>query len=158
MARKRLPGSGHAVVADPATGKMDSTWYKMQKRQAREAVAAEETAATADTNITSLADDSRGALIEYPDNKDYTIWQRIPFAGTVTRTTTKASAGTCTLTVKISADAVGGSAHSVTSAQESIVRTTANEFLAGDDLVVTVASNSGCENLAISVDFTRTLA
>jgi hypothetical protein len=158
MARKRLPASGHAVVANPATGKMDSTWYKMQKRQAREAVTAEETATTTTTNVTTLSSDSRGAFIEYPDAKDYTLWQRIPFAGTIDRTTVKTSAGTATVTVKVNTTAVGGSAHSASSAEESIARTTTNTFAAGDDFVVTVASVSSAENLAVSIDFTRTMA
>jgi hypothetical protein len=153
MARKRLPGSGHAVVPDATSGKMDFTWYKMQKRQARESQAAEE---LAETNVAVLATASHSALIEFADNKDYIIWLRTPFAGTITRTTVKSSSGTCTLTVKVNTTAVGGSAHSVTSTEESIERTTTNTFAAGDDFRLTVASNSSCVDLAVSIDYTRT--
>jgi hypothetical protein len=155
MARKRVPPPSQRVAM--ASGKMDLDWYKGEHRKAREAVSTAADITAVEADVTSLADDSRGAFVEIVDNKDYTIWQRIPFAGTITRTVTKASTGTCTLTVKISANAVGGSAHSVTSSQESILRTTSNTFAAGDDLVLTVASNSACENLAVSVDYTRTL-
>jgi hypothetical protein len=132
---------------------MDFTWYKMQKRQAREAQAAEE---LAETNVAVLATASHSALIEFADNKDYIIWLRTPFAGTITRTTVKSSSGTCTLTVKVNTTAVGGSAHSVTSTEESIARTTTNTFAAGDDFRLTVASNSSCVDLAVSIDYTRT--
>jgi hypothetical protein len=155
MARNRVPPPSHRVAGQ--SGKMDMEWYKQQQRQAREAVSTAADVTAVEADVTSLADDSRGAFIEIVDNKDYTIWQRMPFAGSITRTTTKASTGTCTLTVKINAGAVGGAAHSVTSAEESIARTTSNTFAAGDDLVLTVASNSSCENLAVSVDYTRTL-
>jgi hypothetical protein len=155
MARNSVPPPSQRVAGQ--SGKMEMEWYKQQQRQAREAVSTAADITAIEADVTALASDSRGAFIEIVDDKDYTIWQNVPFAGTITRTVTKASTGTCTLTVKINTNAVGGSAHSVTSSESAINRTTSNTFVAGDDLVLTVSANSLCENMAVSVDYTRTL-
>jgi hypothetical protein len=155
MARNRVPPPSQRVAM--ASGKMDLDWYKGEHRKAREAVSTAADITAIEADVTALADDSRGTFIETVANKDYVLWQRVPFAGSITRTTTKAVSGTCTLTVKINAGAVGGAAHSVTSAEESIARTTSNTFAAGDDIVVTVSANAACVDLAMSVDYTRTL-
>jgi hypothetical protein len=154
MAREKVPPSSHRV-ADTTSGKMDFEWYKTQQRQARLAAETTTSVETAETNIATLATASHCALIEAADDKDYIIWLRTPFAGSITRTTVKSSTGTCTLTVKVNTTAVGGSAHSVSSTEESIARSTTNTFAAGDDFRITIASNSAAEDVSVSIDYTR---
>jgi len=96
-------------------------------------------------------------VIEYPDNKDYLIGLDMKFAGTVVEITAKSSTGTCTLTPKINGTTITGGAVSVSSTEATSTATAANAFSAGNDLAVTVSSNSACENMAVTIKFTRVL-
>jgi fructose-specific component phosphotransferase system IIB-like protein len=98
------------------------------------------------------------AFIETPDNKDYTLLIKAPFGGTITEVTTRSASGTCTATVKINTTALGGTANSVSSTEQSQSHASANVFVAGDDIVVTVSSNSTCADMRITIQYTRTLA
>lgn len=95
--------------------------------------------------------------IETAANKDYMLGIKIPFGFKVTQITTRSEAGTCTLTGKINTTALGGTANSVSTAEQSQDHTTSNIGAAGDDIVVTISGNSGCTGLIIGVVFDRTL-
>lgn len=97
-------------------------------------------------------------IIEYPEDKDYRVVVNAALARTITSVTTKSSTGTCTLTVKINSTALGGTANSVSTTEQSQAHSSANEIAAGDDLVLTVSSVSSCENVSITVSGTLTLA
>jgi fructose-specific component phosphotransferase system IIB-like protein len=101
---------------------------------------------------------SISGFIEVVDNKDYRLVVKAPFAGTITETTTISSAGTATATFKINTTALGGTANSVSSSEQSQSHASANAFSAGDDIVLTVSSNSSCTDLSFTVQFTRTLS
>lgn len=97
-------------------------------------------------------------LIEVADNKDYPVLINSPYAMTINSITTKSSTGTCTLTGKIGATALGGTANSVSTSEQEQAHTTSNAIAAGDDFTLTVSSNSGAENVSVTIRATITLA
>jgi hypothetical protein len=96
-------------------------------------------------------------LITAPSDKSYTLVLKSPHAGTITETTTKSVSGTCTATFKVNTTALGGTANSVSSAEQSQAHSSTNTFAAGDDIVLTVSSNSSCADMAFTVKYTRDL-
>ena len=70
--------------------------------------------------------------------------------------TTKSASGTCTATWKINSTALGGTANSVSSSEQSQAHSSNNVFAAGDDIVLTVSSNSSCLKMAWTITYTRT--
>ena len=121
--------------------------------QARQAAAL---SATVSANTATLAEFGWPIFIEFPDDKDYPIIN-IPVGFTINSVTTKSTAGTCTVTVKINGVALGGTANSVSSTESTQSHTDDNVVAVGDDLTVTVSSNSSAENVAIMIAGTRTL-
>lgn len=97
-------------------------------------------------------------IIAVPTNTDYRIVVQLPYALTITSTTTRCTSGTCTATFKINTTALGGTANSVSSSEQEQVHSSSNAAAAGDDLVITVSSNSTCQNMSFTIKFTRTLA
>lgn len=101
--------------------------------------------------------DAISGVIETPDDQDYRLIVNFPFAGTIASTTTRSASGTCTATFKVNTTALGGTANSVSSTEQEQTHSTSNTFVAGDDLVLTVSSNSTCVDMSFTVEFTRTL-
>jgi hypothetical protein len=101
------------------------------------------------------AQETFSGLITSPSNKSYTLVLKVPHAGTITETTTISASGTCTATFKINTTSLGGTANSVSSTEQSQAHSSANVFAAGDDLVLTVSSNSSCADLAFTIKYTR---
>ena len=97
-------------------------------------------------------------VIEFPDDKDYRVLINSPIAFTIDSITTKSSTGTCTLTGKINATALGGTANSVSTSESEQTHTTDNAVAVGDDVVLTVSSNSGAENVSVTVKCTLALS
>lgn len=89
---------------------------------------------------------------------DYTLVLKAPHGGTVTETTTKSASGTCTATFKVNSTALGGTANSVSSSEQSQAHSSTNTFVAGDDIVLTVSANSSCSKLAFTIKYTRVLS
>lgn len=96
-------------------------------------------------------------FIASPSNKSYTIALKMAHGGTVTETTTISASGTCTATFKVNSTALGGTANSVSSSEQSQAHASTNTFVAGDDIVLTVSSNSSCADMSFSIKYTRTL-
>jgi hypothetical protein len=78
--------------------------------------------------------------------------------GTVTAITTQAVSGTCTLTGKVNATNLGGTANSASTTKTTQAHASANTFVDGDNLVFTASANSACAGLSITVAYQRTLA
>lgn len=110
-----------------------------------------------DSKLNQLVLDGIAGVIESPQNQDYKLVVKIPFAGTISETTTISAAGTCTATFKINTTALGGTANSVSTSEQSQAHVANNTFAAGDDIVVTVSSNSSCDRLSFLIKYTRTL-
>lgn len=97
-------------------------------------------------------------LIEYPEAKDYRVVLNADLARTITKVTTRSSAGTCTLTVKINSTALGGSVNSVSTTEQSQVHSSANAVAVGDDIVLAPSSVSSAEMVSVTISGTMTLA
>lgn len=96
-------------------------------------------------------------FIASPAEKDYRIVVKMAHGGTITETTTISASGTCTATFKVNSTALGGTANSVSSSEQSQAHASTNTFVAGDDIVLTVSSNSSCADMSFSIKYTRTL-
>ena len=90
-------------------------------------------------------------------DKTYKIVVKAAHGGTITETTTISASGTCTATFKINTTALGGTANSVSSSEQSQAQASANVFAAGDDIQITVSSNSVCLDMSFTIKYTRTL-
>ena len=97
-------------------------------------------------------------VIEAPADQDYRLIVNLPYAITITSVTTRAASGTATATFKINTTALGGTANSVSSSESEQAHSSATAASNGDDIVVTVSSNSSCVDLSFCIKFTRTLA
>lgn len=106
---------------------------------------------------TSQAGECIAGFIASPSDKSYKLVVKIPHAGTITETTTISASGTCTATFKVNTTALGGTANSVSSAEQSQSHASSNTFAAGDDIVLAVSSNSSCADLSFSIKYTRVL-
>ncbi len=89
---------------------------------------------------------------------DYTIIVNCSFAGTITETTTDCVSGTGTATFKINTTALGGTANSVSSTEQSQAHASSNAFSAGDNIVITMSSTSSLVDMSVKIKYTRTLA
>jgi hypothetical protein len=91
-------------------------------------------------------------------DKDYKIVVKAAHGGTITETTTISESGTATFTFKVNSTALGGTANSVSSAEQSQAHASTNTFAANDDIVITASSNSACLGASFTIKYTRTLA
>ena len=97
-------------------------------------------------------------FIETPSDKTYKLVVKSPFAMTITETTTISASGTCTATFKINTTALGGTANSVSSTEQSQTHSSANSVSVGDDIQVTISANASCADMSFTIKGTRTLA
>ena len=97
-------------------------------------------------------------FIATPADKDYRIAVKMAHGGTITETTTRSASGTATATFKVNTTALGGTANSVSSAEQSQAHSGTNTFAAGDDIVLTISSNATCADISFTIVYTRTLA
>mgnify|MGYP003393929769 CR=1 FL=1 len=96
------------------------------------------------------------ATIATPDNLTYPRILYSPFAGTVTAVRAKCDSGTATVTGKLNAVALGGTANSVTSTTSSQAHSSSNTFTVGQPQTFTVSSNASCTNLQVQFHGVRT--
>lgn len=99
--------------------------------------------------------DMIGGVFLTPSNRTYLLVVNSAYAGTINSVTTKCTSGTCTLTAKINGTALGGTANSVSSTEETQTHSSGNAFVAGDDIQITVSSNSSCADLTFNIKVTR---
>lgn len=119
------------------------------------------TAAGARTNLSAAALSQTGEFIagyiKSPANQDYRLVVKIPHGGTITETVTRSESGTCTATFKVNTTALGGTANSVSSTEQAQAQASSNTFVADDDVVLTISSNSSCVGMSFTIKYTRTL-
>jgi hypothetical protein len=96
-------------------------------------------------------------FIGAPADKTYKLVVKAAHGGTITEATTICVSGTCTATFKINTTALGGTANAVSSGEQSQAHSSANVFAAGDDLQLTVSSNSACTDMSFTLKYTRTV-
>lgn len=90
-------------------------------------------------------------LISFPEDGEYRLIVNIPYGKTINSTTTRSASGTCTATFSINATPLGGTANSVSTAENVQTHSTDNGMVAGDDLVLTVSANAACEMLSFTI-------
>lgn len=95
--------------------------------------------------------------VAFPANGDYVIIQNNDVERTISATVSDCDSGTCTATFKINTTALGGTANSVSSTEQVQAHASANVLGVGDDLVVTISSNSSCRQMRLNTKTTRTI-
>lgn len=103
----------------------------------------------------AILDQFQGVYIDYPADQDYRLLVNVPYGFTISSITTRSISGTCTATFKINTTALGGSANSVSSSEQTQTHSSANVLVAGDDLVLTISSNSSCLGVSIMIKYAR---
>jgi hypothetical protein len=96
--------------------------------------------------------------VETVADQDYDIMINCSFGGTINEITTDCLSGTCTLTGKINTTALGGTANSVSTTEQTQAHASANVFVAGDNIRLTISANSACLDMSVKIKYTRTLA
>lgn len=134
-----------------------SIWYNTVSGEIFICVDATDGVAVWVSTAPQIITDYIGVLIETPENGDYTVTLNAPYAMTITETTTQSSSGTCTMTFKINSTPLGGTANAVSTSEQSQAHSSANSVDAGDNIVITVSSNSNCVRAAVTIKFTRAL-
>ena len=97
-------------------------------------------------------------FVKAPTDGTETVILKAGYPFLITEVTTISTSGTCTLAVSINGLALGGSSNAVSTSEVSEAHSTNNAVSIGDDVEITVSSNSSCENLSISLTGTRYLA
>ncbi len=124
-----------------------------------EAIARADTArAVTPANLAAVTSvDAISGMILVPADKSYKLVVKAPFGGTINETVTICASGTCTATFKINTTALGGTANAVSSVEQTQAQASNNVFVAGDDIVVTISSNSTCLDMSFTIKFTRVI-
>lgn len=95
--------------------------------------------------------DAINVFIEEVEDKDYILVLRMPYGGSILKTTSQSVSGTCTATFKINSTALGGGANSVSSTEADVDHTTDNTFVEGDTVLVTISANSTCIDTSLTL-------
>lgn len=105
--------------------------------------------------LDAYVDCASGMILGTLQARDYRIVINLPFAGTISSTTTRSVSGTGTATFKVNTTALGGTANSVSSTEQTQAHGSSNTFAVGDDLVITLSSVSSLVDLSFTIKFTR---
>ena len=97
-------------------------------------------------------------VIQSPVNGDYRLVLNTPYGFTISSITTRSVSGTCTATFKVNSTALGGTANSVSSTEQTQSHASANVAAIGDDIVLTVSANSACVGLSFTINYARAFA
>ncbi len=146
-----IPVPSAALVTKDGTPTLPLRQWMQEVQRVADGAAAKVTAAAAQTDTLSV-------VIARPKDGDTLVLRPFATGATITEVRTKSSAGTCTLTVKINATALGGTANSVSTTEVAQAHTSANVADTDDNLTLTVSANSGCTDLSVTITYTTTLA
>ena len=146
-----IPVPSAALVTKDGTPTLPLRQWMQEVQRVADGAAAKVTAAAAQTDTLSV-------VIARPKDGDTLVLRPFATGATITEVRTKSSAGTCTLTVKINATALGGTANSVSTSESAQAHSSANVADTDDNLTLTVSSNSGCTDLSVTITYTTTLA
>lgn len=96
-------------------------------------------------------------VVAFPANKDYKLSLDAAVEREVYEVVTICESGTCTVTIKTDATALGGTPNSASSTQQIQSHTTSNAWNVDEDLVATISSNSSCVGLTVTAKTRRTI-
>jgi hypothetical protein len=95
-------------------------------------------------------------MVLVPVDKAYKFALKVPFAGTINETVTMCVSGSCTATWKVNSSTLGAT-NAVSTTEVTAAQSTNNTFVAGDDIILTVSSNSSCLDMSFTVKYTRNI-
>lgn len=144
---ERVYARWQARIDDPVNATEDGAWLAKVMVAGAETQVGELTAA----GILEPLD----AFITVPANQDYTLVLEAKFAFEILEMTTQCSSGTCTLTGKINAVALGGTANAVSSSKQTQAHASANAVAIGQKVTITVSANAACLNMGVSIKCRR---
>lgn len=161
MADITIPGPGELVALEDR--RPNPTWWRVWQQlvasynqTVRDLGDANSGIATKATKTQTVA---ASFVFKFPENETVRVIVKCPFAWSITEVTTRTEVGTATVTVSIDGVALGGTANSASTAEESQAHTSANAVAESSDVELTFASTSSdCENLCITLAGTRELA
>lgn len=148
-----IDGGLNVTSLDPAGGVYPSLTEISYVKGVTSAIQTQLNAKPVKTQTQGAGSTISGALA----NADYIVAIRMPFGGIITETTTKCATGTATATFKVNTTALGGTANSVSTSEQSQAHASSNTFASGDDIVITISSNSACEDMTYMIKYTRDL-
>ncbi|MBX3583555.1 MAG: hypothetical protein KF810_16845 [Rhizobiaceae bacterium] len=138
-------------------GNMHPDWYNFFKDMRNALVNVVDFSNIVPPDPEFTLDEQWPALVPFPANKDYVLIQNNDVEREVVATVTDCDSGTCTATFKVNTTALGGTANSVSSTEQSQAHSTSNVLGVGDDLVMTISSNSSCVEMRVNVKTARTI-
>ena len=110
------------------------------------------------TDIQSaLVKDFIAWIIEVPEDWQYRLVINLPYWLTINNTTTRSVSWTAIATFSINGTNLWWTANAVSTVEVTQNHTTNNVATAWQDIEVTISSNSSCERLSFTIEFTRTL-
>ena len=115
------------------------------------------TANTAFRDLEKLATSSFDGRIESASDKDYIVRLNLAFGGEISQVSTISESGTCTATFKINSTSLGGAASSVSISEQTQAHASSNVFVAGDDITITVSSNSSCVGICWAIHYVKAI-
>ena len=98
---------------------------------------------------------SWSGILLLPANQTYKLVIKCPFAGVINSVTTMCASGSATATFKINTTALGGTANAISTSEQSQAHSGTNAFSVGDDIQVTISSNSSCVDASFTIEYTR---
>jgi hypothetical protein len=98
---------------------------------------------------------SWSGILLLPANQTYKLVIKCPFAGVISSVTTMCASGSATATFKINTTALGGTANAISTSEQSQAHSGTNAFSVGDDIQVTISSNSSCVDASFTIEYTR---
>ena len=90
-----------------------------------------------------------------PQNQTYKLVVKIAHDGTIHETTTICATGTATATFQINGVALGGTANSVSTTEQSQAHTSSNTFVAGDDIEVVISASASIADMSFNIRYDR---
>jgi hypothetical protein len=98
---------------------------------------------------------SWSGILLLPADQTYKLVIKCPFAGVINSVTTMCASGSATATFKINTTALGGTANAISTSEQSQAHSGTNAFSVGDDIQVTISSNSSCVDASFTIEYTR---
>lgn len=150
-----LPVPVPSAALTTTNGRPSQTTHAWMQDQARRMSSLEVTA----TGAAAAAQTDRLSIyVVTPSDGDTVLLRPFPTGATISEVRTQSVSGTCTLTVKIGATALGGTANSVSSTETAQAHSSANVAVTSDNLTLTVSSNAACIGMSVTLTYTTTLA
>ena len=109
-------------------------------------------------NIDELVVDFISGLIPSIEDKEYKLILNIPYAGSISTTSTESVSGTATGTFSIDGTNLGGTVNAISSTEDIQTHSTDNAFIAGQDIELTISANASAVDTKFTITYTRTLA